>query len=233
MRYPRYSSRPLWRLRLFAAVGAAAIVAAGAAACGSDDPGAPAAPGSGAFGGAPTTPPGPSPVATAPATPAAPTTTVPAVKPLTCTKLRNAKLGSAAVPFNGYPDYLPLADGIWAGEDGNSVELQKCAIGDLNGDGRADGIASIVLSAGGTGHFYSMAVWRNSGGSAVFTALLDLGDRTPVESISVSGQRATVVYLTRADDEPMAMISIRRTSVFRLAGATLVEESHTDAPYTP
>jgi hypothetical protein len=43
-------------------------------------------------------------------------------------------VGITTVSFNGYTDYIPLADGIWAGEDGASVELQDpCGIGELDG----------------------------------------------------------------------------------------------------
>ncbi|HEX6872389.1 MAG TPA: hypothetical protein VF163_14935 [Micromonosporaceae bacterium] len=216
--------------RMWAVLAVAALSTLAGCGSGGDSPTGggqtPTPGGSGVLGGAPTAP------ATTP-----PTTTKPPVKPvakpLTCTQLKNAKLGSATVRFNGYPDYIPLADGIWNGEDGASVQLQQCAIGDLTNDAAADGIASIVLSTGGTGSFYSLAVWRNVSGAPDFTALLDLGDRTPVESIAVSGNRATVVYLTRADDEPPVALTIRRTAVFKVSGGTLVEQSHTDAAYTP
>jgi hypothetical protein len=211
---------------------AALVVALGAlAACaGKPDttgtpPTTPVPVGSGVLGGAPT----PSP--TAP--PGRPPATRAPVKALTCTALKNAHLGSPSVKFNGYPDYIPLADGIWSGEDGASVELQKCGIGDLDGDGARDGIASIMLNTGGTGRFFSLAVWRNVNGQPVFTALLDLGDRNPVEKIAIAGRMASVVYLTRTPDQPMAALNIRRTAIFTLSGSTLVAVSQTDEPYSP
>ncbi|MGB2571097.1 hypothetical protein ACPFP2_21995 [Micromonospora citrea] len=170
----------------------------------------------------------------APAEPAPPKPKPPTVPPLTCAQLADAQLGSAATPYNGYPDHIPLTEGIWNGEDGATVELQRpCATGDLDGDGAADAVGTVRLRAGGTGQFWTVAVWRNSGGEPVYRALVDLGDRNPVTSVSVSGQRATVVWLTRSDGRGMAELDIRRTSVYRLSGTTLVEVSHTDAPYTP
>ncbi|MFR9776847.1 hypothetical protein ACL02O_12400 [Micromonospora sp. MS34] len=189
------------------------------------------------------------PAASAPAavTPSAVPSTAPTTKPvvaaepappkvpaLTCKQLAGAQLGSAKVPFNGYPDYIPLLDGGWSGEDGATVELQKpCGIGDLDGDGAADAVGTVLLRAGGTGQFWSVAFWHNSAGKPAYRSLVDLGDRNPVTSISVSGQRATVVWLTRSDGRTMAELDIRRTSVYQLSGTTVTEVRHTDAPYTP
>ncbi|SBT48598.1 hypothetical protein [Micromonospora auratinigra] len=176
-------------------------------------------------------------------TPSAAPTTKPVVAPkpappkapaLTCTQLGGAQLGSAKVPFNGYPDYLPLLDGIWNGEDGATVELQKpCGIGDLDGDGSADAARAVLLRTGGVGQFWSVAFWHNSAGKPAYRSLVDLGDRNPVTAISVSGQRATVVWLTRSDGKSMAELDIERTSVYQLSGTTVTEVKHTDVPYTP
>ncbi|MBO4162206.1 hypothetical protein [Micromonospora antibiotica] len=174
---------------------------------------------------APTTPP-----AAAPTTAAA----APVKAPLTCAHLAEARLGSSKTPYNGYPDYLPLAGGQWSGEDGATVTLQKpCGIGDLDGDGAEDAVGAVAIKTGGSGTFYTLAAWRNSGGLPVFRALTDLGDRTPVVSISVAGRKATVVWLTRSPSRGMAELDIKRTSVYKLSGSTLAEVSHTDAPYNP
>jgi hypothetical protein len=164
-------------------------------------------------------------------TPPAPTKA--AVPALTCTQIRNAPLGSNALKYNGYVDGIPLSDGTWSGEDGNTVTLTVCATGDLNGDGAVDALGSVRLTSAGTGQFYTLAVWLNSAGDPLFTALKDLDDRTPVQTISIAGGKATVVYLTRHADEPMAQLSIKRTAIFKLSGSTLTELSHSDAPYTP
>ncbi|MFI9641662.1 hypothetical protein ACIG87_16620 [Micromonospora sp. NPDC051925] len=172
----------------------------------------------------------------APATTRATAPTTPALvkAPLTCAHLADARLGSSKTPYNGYPDYLPLAQGQWVGEDGTRVTLEKaCGIGDLDGDGAVDAVGAVSLNSGGTGTFYTLAAWRNNGGVPVFRALTELGDRTPVVSISVAGRRATVVWLTRGPGRGMAELDTRRTSVYKLSGSTLAEVSHTDAPYNP
>jgi len=211
-----------------AAMAAAALVSS--TACGhpgGSATGPTATPGQG-LGSIPTTAPAPAPVTTAPPEP-----TKAVVPALTCTQIRNAPLGSNAVKYNGYLDGIPLSDGIWSGEDGNTVTLTVCATGDLNGDGAVDALGSVRLSNAGTGQFYTLAVWLNSAGHPSFTALKDLDDRTPVQTISIAAGKATVVYFTRHPDEPMAQLSIKRTAVFKLSGTTLTELGHSDAPYTP
>ncbi|SCG57504.1 hypothetical protein GA0070614_2774 [Micromonospora coxensis] len=67
----------------------------------------------------------------------------------------------------------------------------------------------------------------------MFRALADLGDRTPLERISVTDGKATAVWLTRSAGRSLAEVDVRRTSVYRLSGTTLVEVGHTDQPYAP
>ena len=169
------------------------------------------------------------------ATPAATVTvTAPAMpSALTCGQLKNALVGSTTLKYNGYHDSIPLGGGVWSGEDGNTVKLQApCAIGDLDGDGAKDAVGVVTLSNGGTGTFWTLVVWRNVKGKPVCTALADLSDRNPVQSISISGGKATVVYLTRTDDAPMAEVNIKRTAVYKLSGHKFLLQSHTDVPFS-
>ncbi|MEU9509024.1 hypothetical protein AB0D32_22415 [Micromonospora sp. NPDC048170] len=149
---------------------------------------------------------------------------------LTCLELGNTRVGSRKVRYRKYAAPIRLTDGRWSDRDGTTVELQRpCAVGDLDGDGAGDAIGVVVLDGGGTGRFFTLAAWRNVRGEPDYQAQVDLGDRTPVESVSVRDGRATVVYLTRPADGPMAELSIRRTAVYQLRGTTLAELSHTDA----
>ncbi|MCX4471424.1 hypothetical protein C5N14_30650 [Micromonospora sp. MW-13] len=149
---------------------------------------------------------------------------------LTCPGLRNTRIGSSRVRYRGYAAPIRLSAGRWSDRNGTTVELQRpCAVGDLDGDGAGDAIGVVMLDGGGTGRFFTLAAWRNVKGEPDYQAQVDLGDRTPVESVSVRGGRATVVYLTRPADSSMAELSIRRTAVYQLRGTTLAELSHTDA----
>lgn len=214
----------------------AAAVVFGLAACGSSGLAtagglstAPASPSPSSAGPASTAPVSPAPVVTVTVT----ATAKPVVaKPLTCAQTKFAYVGSTTVSYNGYHDSIPLGGGLWSGEDGNTVTLETpCAIGDLDGDGAADALGVVSLTSGGTGDFYTLVFWHNKNAKPVFAALLDLGDRNPVQSISISGGKATVVYLTRTDDAPMAEVNLKRTAVYKVSGPTLTELSHTDEAY--
>ncbi len=52
-------------------------------------------------------------------------------------------------------------------------------------------------------------------------------------SVPGSGRTARAVALTVVALTAVGVLNIRRTAIHRLAGSSLVEESHTDAPYTP
>jgi hypothetical protein len=212
----------------------AACLAAGLAGCTSKA----STSGAGGLGNVPTTG---STTTTAPAattgatTPAAtPTPTPkPVAAPLTCNQLESAMVGSTTVHYNGYTDGIPLGGlGVWSGEDGATVTLEPpCGIGDLDGDGAKDALGVVSLTTGGTGTFYTLVVWHNKNGKPVCTALLDLGDRNPIQTIAISGKVATVVWLTRTPDAPSAVLNLERTSTFKLSGHTLTETGHVDEPY--
>lgn len=158
-------------------------------------------------------------------------------KPLTCEMLRNSRLqsGSVELPF-GTPGAV-LTDGRWEG-DGFVIELQpQCAVGDVTGDEAQDAVGVVKMSSSGTGRFYALVTWRNDHGTAVPAATAELGDRTPVVSVDVpaSGPRGqvTVVYRTRGDDDPPAIVTLTRTAVYEVAEPAMRELHHSDAPYTP
>ncbi|SCL71668.1 hypothetical protein [Micromonospora peucetia] len=162
--------------------------------------------------------------------PAAPPAKVPA---LTCDQVAESELGSTKVRYNNYPDPIPLTEGRWAGEDGVVVALQPpCATGDLTGDGAADALRAIMLDGGGTGKFWGIVLWRNVKGAPAYVGTVDLGDRTPIEKITISAGQAQVVYLTRPDDASMVELVIERTATYRLIGDKLEEIGYVDKPHS-
>ncbi|MFF3286246.1 hypothetical protein [Streptomyces sp. NPDC003023] len=156
---------------------------------------------------------------------------------LTCDQLRNAELQNSSLRLPDAPEgTIALTDGRWEG-DGVLIELQpQCGIGDMTGDAAADAVGVIKVSTGGTGRFYGLVTWRNDAGTPEPAAAASLGDRTPVVSIDISSapaRQATVVYLTRRDSDPAAVVTLRRTAVYRVTEPAMVELHHSDAPYTP
>lgn len=156
---------------------------------------------------------------------------------LTCDQLRNAELQNSSMRLPDAPEgTVALTDGRWEG-DGVVIELQpQCGIGDMTGDPAADAVGAIKVTTGGTGKFYGLVTWRNDAGTPVPAAAVSLGDRTPVVSIDISSapaKQATVVYLTRGDSDPAAVVTLRRTAVYQVTEPAMVELHHSDAPYTP
>ncbi|MFE0650492.1 hypothetical protein ACFVZH_18085 [Streptomyces sp. NPDC059534] len=156
---------------------------------------------------------------------------------LTCEGLRDAALQTSDFRFPDAPEgTVAFTDGRWEG-DGVVIELQpQCGIGDMTGDPAEDAVAAVKVTTGGTGKFYGLVTWRNDSGTPVPVAAASLGDRTPVQSIDVStpaARQATVVYLTRGDSDPAAVVTIRRTAVYRVTEPTMTELDHSDAPYSP
>ncbi|MEW2376939.1 hypothetical protein AB0883_12650 [Micromonospora sp. NPDC047812] len=156
------------------------------------------------------------------------------LRALTCEQLKTAALGNGTERYNGYAEPIPLVDGMWSGEDGTVVHMQQpCAVGDLTGDEAADALVPVLMDGGGTGKFWQVVMYGNIDGRPVYVTMVDIGDRTPVESVSIRSRRATVVYLTRPEDASSAEVAVRRTAVYELSGSRLVEVSRTDTPYTP
>lgn len=149
--------------------------------------------------------------------------------PLTCAQLQDAELGNVEHPYNGHSTPIRLAGGTWAG-DGMVVRLQSCAVGDLTGDDAADAVGVVLMDGGGTGKFWQLVFFGNIDARPHYVSTIDVGDRTPVETVSISGRRLTVVHLMRPEDPSSTASIIRRTATYRLSGSLLVETGHTDVP---
>jgi hypothetical protein len=174
----------------------------------------------------------PAPVTTTPSD----TTDHPAGNPLACSQLPTARVGSASVPLADYgPGSVSLSAGAYDSPDGRHIRLgDECAIGDLNRDGVFDALSFVRIDFGGTGIFYTLVAWTsNNSGTPQLAASTPLGDRNGVDTITIAGNVATVVYYTRTDDVPMAGVNIRRTATFELRSSGLVETGHTDEPCGP
>jgi hypothetical protein len=169
-----------------------------------------------------------------PSNPASPTPPEsPALAGWSCDSIKNAPLGSQAVPYTDATSPVRFHNGAWSDEEGNMVQIKMCAVGDIDGNGPDDALAAVMMKPVlGNGEFWTLALWKDTGGTATFVTLTDLGDRNPVESVDLHGTSATVVWDTRGASDPMAVLTIRRTSTYTLVGGVLHEASHTDAAYT-
>jgi hypothetical protein len=156
-----------------------------------------------------------------------------AVAGWSCDAVRNATLGSSTVAYEPASQPITFSNGSWSNEAGSVAQVKECAVGDLAGTGPDDAIAAVDLRPfGASAEYWTLGVWHDTAGTATFVTLTELGDRNPVENVTISGTTATVVWDTRGPTDPMAVLSIRRTSVYALIAGGLTEVSHIDVPYT-
>ncbi|MBX3051374.1 MAG: META domain-containing protein [Caldilineaceae bacterium] len=133
-----------------------------------------------------------------------------------------------------YDEPVQLTDGAFAGEpfvaggaSRPTVTLvpDTIALGDLNGDGVADGVAVLVDDSGGSGSFVYLAALLAGTDTTDQGATLLLGDRVRIESVAIVDGQIDVVAATFADSDPMCCPSLRTHFVYGLQAGALVELS--------
>jgi hypothetical protein len=121
---------------------------------------------------------------------------------------------------------VPLANGKWTDPDGGSTFTlhPTHAIGDLNGDGDADGVAILVESSGGTGSFYYMFAILNHNGTPVQLGEPEwLGDRTVIQRLSIDRQGIiSIRYITHGDNDPSCCPTMKIEDRYRVEQGKLV-----------
>jgi hypothetical protein len=132
-------------------------------------------------------------------------------------------------------DGAPLTEGMFSGEDGLVLAVQKpCATGDLGGEIGYVTVGTIMSSiVDTTGRFWAVMLCTKPADRAQCVVHFALDDRDPIESVSVKDKKLTLVYLTRPADGASAGVAVKRTAVYAVDGSILKEQSHTDEPYTP
>jgi hypothetical protein len=154
----------------------------------------------------------------------------------TCAQVRNAMVRGVLDPYYAFgADGAPLAEGAFSGEDGLVLAVQQpCATGELGADVGNVTVGTIMSSiVDTTGRYWGLMLCTRGTSRAQCVVHVILDDRDPIESLAITDRKLTVVYLTRGSGEGMAGVSIRRTAVYTAVGASIREQSRTDAPYTP
>ncbi|MBB5873317.1 hypothetical protein F4553_006751 [Allocatelliglobosispora scoriae] len=154
----------------------------------------------------------------------------------TCAEIKGSIVRGLIDPYYAFgKDGAPLTEGIFSGEDGlNLVVQQPCTTGDLGGEIGNVTVGTIMNSiVDTTGRTWSVMLCTKGADRAQCVVHFALGDRDPIESVTVADKKLTLVYLTRPADGPAAGVSIKRTAIYATDGTILKEQSHTDAPYTP
>jgi hypothetical protein len=120
-----------------------------------------------------------------------PTPTPGSVGQLTLDQLKNATVHAIS-----YDRTVALANGSYSESSGTysyTVNmLDVFALGDLNGDGKAEAAAILAENGGGSGTFISLVVFKNNNGQPDQIAEANLGDRVLVKAMDIS---SAVVHL--------------------------------------
>jgi hypothetical protein len=107
--------------------------------------------------------------------------------------------------------------------------------GDLDGKNGEDAALILVQSPGGSGTFYYVAAFLDSGRHASGTNAVLLGDRIAPYEVTIERRRVLVIYADRMPGEPMTTPPHIRRSVrlaVREGRLAVVEASGTEGPHS-
>jgi heat shock protein HslJ len=126
---------------------------------------------------------------------------------------------------------VTLTDGTAYYEDGGSghpfVRLIDHLIttGDLNGDGVKDAVAFLVDYSTGSGDFVYLAPVINAMTEPKPMDTLMIGDRAPVKSLTIEGDKVIVEQIAHGSNDPACCPTWNVRKVFSLEDGQLVEQS--------
>jgi hypothetical protein len=103
-----------------------------------------------------------------------------------------------------------------------TVTLLQTLKGDLNGDGRGDGVAILAANFGGTGTFVSAVPVLNRNGQAVAGRGAPLGDRTRIQALSLNADTVVIEMIAAGPGDPFCCPTDTLTQRFQLVGDSLV-----------
>ncbi len=104
------------------------------------------------------------------------------------------------------------------------IYKDKVAFGDLNNDGREDAVVVIDSYAGGSGHFYELAIMINQNGIPKYLAGKKLGDRVIVNSVIINKAGKIIVdMIAHGPNDAMCCPTVRKIIEYKLYGHTLIE----------
>ena len=117
---------------------------------------------------------------------------------------------------------MRFTDRVWRDSSMQAtVRLLQTLGGDLNGDGRGDGIAILAANFGGTGTFVSAVPVLNRDGKAVPGRGAPLGDRTSVQALSINADTVIIEMIAAGPSDPACCPSDTLVQRFQLLGDSL------------
>ncbi|GAA3338493.1 hypothetical protein GCM10020358_18790 [Amorphoplanes nipponensis] len=151
-----------------------------------------------------------------------------------CAAVAGARVLGSEAPYADHPDGLPLTGGTWS-RGGEKLAVQRpCTAGRLDGLNGTATLATLMWSAEGTtGRWWALALCAPASAGTRCVVQDVLGDREPIQSVTIAGGDAVVVYLARTEDVPAAGVNLRRTASYHYHVNRLKQTSFGDQPYTP
>jgi len=105
---------------------------------------------------------------------------------------------------------------------GLDVRLIATAVGDIDGDNRADAAVVLASQTGGSGTFVDLFALLDHDDGAVTRGPVSLGDRVKVDSIRVSDRAIRLHLLSHGPDDPLCCPTQRVVETFVLHADTLM-----------
>jgi hypothetical protein len=115
-----------------------------------------------------------------------------------------------------------FTDRVWADTAARTtVHLLQTLGGDLDGDGKGDGVAILAANFGGTGTFVQAVPVLNRDGLAVVGRGAPLGDRTRVRAVSTNADTVVIEMIAAGPSDPACCPTDTVTQRFHLVGDSL------------
>lgn len=156
----------------------------------------------------------------------------------TITPITEDVLRSASFPIDDSPkgsDKITFGgtDGAYShGTPGDPdyvyAEIQKKVFGDINGDHVVDAVVVIGFSAGGSGNSTTIYAVIGTKGDPLVTKPLTLGDRIPVNSISIRSGKIILDILKHGPNDPSCCPSVKKTLTYSVKNGALVGSKFKD-----
>jgi hypothetical protein len=106
--------------------------------------------------------------------------------------------------------------------DSDDDAIMQTAVGDLDGDGIADGAIAFYESFGGSGVFMTMTVFLYKNHQPVQIGSRALGDRSNLKSLKISNKTLTLDIITHGPNDPAVSPTVHKVIKFHVKHGKLI-----------